>query len=53
VENFSGNLFSLITHYIWRYSVLNIRADSSCPPQTVLLSYGYDRVIYDAKGAVN
>jgi len=31
------------TLYIRKYFVLNIRADSSCPPspQTVLLSYGY------------
>jgi len=30
------------TLHIWKYFVLNIRADSSClPPQTVLLSYGH------------
>jgi len=27
--------------YIWKYFALNIRADSSRLPQTVLLSYGH------------
>jgi len=49
VENFSEDLFGEHTLYIWKYFVLNIRADSSCllsappppPKKTVLLFYGY------------
>jgi len=36
------------TLYIWKYFVLNIRADSP-RPQAVLFSYGYDSATYPSK----
>jgi len=39
------------TLYIWKYFVLNIRADSP-RPQTVLISYGYDPATSPSKNLV-